>query len=1202
MKKLFTFLVLLMVTLGLNAQDLTIKGHVIRSEDSVNAYNVRVKAMFMSDTSVNGIAYTDSLGNYSITLTPPAGVNSDTIEVTFVDSSGADYESYYPYVLGDTILIADYAVKYCDTKDQDYATLTISGNVVDTNGVPVEDVPVEAAFDNSGGPVKYGSTDKYGNFKLVMKYTPNVDKSLTLKVQDFNGNVQTKNFTIDYNYEPYYITDQDFKIVNSLGLYVAVTGKVYNDNGDPVANAGVEVQYGKYKFMRAYTNTDSDGSYILRLKPPFSGYDTIRIITYDGQGELINTEVFDGSSYLFNDDIDLRDSVVYSAYKVAAQVMTKDSVAAHYLPVAIIGVGYDTTYLRTDNYGEFIGYVFAPYNIRLPIKIDVKDACGNILTDTLSIPQGDLATDYLNLYLVDSACAGVPSPGTITFYGTVKDTAGNPVPDIKLRLVCPMTDGPFGTSPLTITTDSLGNYKATVAVPPISVNYYIGLKDGCGRLYVDTVNFDFSQYTFESNFQIVCTSKVLYTLQGYVRDSSGNPLPGVKIVAQEYVDDQSQESALSKAIELPSDSASISEAGTGYIETVTNDSGYYKIVAPAPSHDTILVIAQDGCQNTQTDTLYFDPDVLTYTKDFVLSCAGEYEPDIKITGMVYDTTGKPLPDVVVGAFAYETGYYRLVSDSLSSNVRPRFFGISDSLGRYKIRMPLLRREDTIYVVTMDSLDSIYVRKIYFDFNQYRFDSVDFALANPPKFTVIRPLVFLGIRHGWKHYRRFRFYAHLVYARHLVPSYYKWIIGTDTVVTDSAYLDYKFDFQNDTCVKVKVRAFVGRLKITSPPVRVCIRNPFRVIKDSVYTDFVISKLTAASFNFIPVVLYPDDYVIESARWDFGDTTSYIPDSATEVVEHHYLYPGRYIVHFTVKFKNSLGQEDSIKWRHPVWAGTDTWYPDSCAATFYPIVDSSNSLSITFKNISYPGDTSKILYYYWDFGDSTNSTLESPTHIFEKSGKYPVSLKILTSSGCYDQFTLNISVGDSIEPLMIYPDTLGNDSTKAIAVKFHNISGRKIDKSGWDFGEAEKKGDTLYITSSDTVIHYYPDTGYYNVTMVDMNTGASITMKIHVVSNDQVIPIEGLLTAPSGVSLAPKVEQVKKLTLYPNPATNYVILQLNKFAKQSQISIINVNGQIVKRIVQLNSNRLRINVKDLSQGTYFIRVNYDGKIGIAKFVKE
>jgi PKD repeat protein len=59
-----------------------------------------------------------------------------------------------------------------------------------------------------------------------------------------------------------------------------------------------------------------------------------------------------------------------------------------------------------------------------------------------------------------------------------------------------------------------------------------------------------------------------------------------------------------------------------------------------------------------------------------------------------------------------------------------------------------------------------------------------------------------------------------------------------------------------------------------------------------------------------------------------------------------------------------------------------------------IKSSLKKSVSGQSIDFSSEWSQgqVSNYYWDFGDWESSTLANPTHVYTKSGKYKVILKL------------------------------------------------------------------------------------------------------------------------------------------------------------------------------------------------------------------
>ncbi len=129
------------------------------------------------------------------------------------------------------------------------------------------------------------------------------------------------------------------------------------------------------------------------------------------------------------------------------------------------------------------------------------------------------------------------------------------------------------------------------------------------------------------------------------------------------------------------------------------------------------------------------------------------------------------------------------------------------------------------------------------------------------------------------------------------------------------------------------------------------------------------------------------------------------------------------------------------------------------------------------------------FLWDFGDgSPQSTAFEPTHTFTTPGVYDVRVTAANSNACFvtnDTFHLLINVDtNAIRPGFTY---VVNDSCGPYQATFTNTSVYGVTPGAssftifhWYFGDG-----TSY-TGNTPPIHNFPDTGYYNVLLVMIDT--------------------------------------------------------------------------------------------------------------------
>jgi hypothetical protein len=91
-------------------------------------------------------------------------------------------------------------------------------------------------------------------------------------------------------------------------------------------------------------------------------------------------------------------------------------------------------------------------------------------------------------------------------------------------------------------------------------------------------------------------------------------------------------------------------------------------------------------------------------------------------------------------------------------------------------------------------------------------------------------------------------------------------------------------------------------------------------------------------------------------------------------------------------------------------------------------------------------------------------------------------------------------------------------------------------------------------------------------------------------------------PGGISCAPETNGISKETklqfsVYPNPTTGYITL--NTLDKILEVEVISFNGQTLKTV---NPTSSKIDVSELNNGVYMLRIRTQDGIGYSKFIKQ
>ena len=229
------------------------------------------------------------------------------------------------------------------------------------------------------------------------------------------------------------------------------------------------------------------------------------------------------------------------------------------------------------------------------------------------------------------------------------------------------------------------------------------------------------------------------------------------------------------------------------------------------------------------------------------------------------------------------------------------------------------------------------------------------------------------------------------------------------------------------------------------------------------DFITNVTTTTCIGE-PVVFTdastPGGGTLTTWNWDFGDGSTQI--TANGIGNHVYNTAGTYPVSLLL-FDNN-GCSGSVI--HNI-----TVLPAPAAAfTGTPLYSCVAPLTVTFTNSS---SSTGAVTYSWNFGDGATSALVSPTHTYNVSGSYNVTL-IITQGACVDTIVKNNYV---VIQNMLADFSVSTDSVcLGQAVTFTDLSTPLSVTRTWDFGD----GTTSTLANPS---HTYAAAGTYTVSLLN-----------------------------------------------------------------------------------------------------------------------
>lgn len=314
-------------------------------------------------------------------------------------------------------------------------------------------------------------------------------------------------------------------------------------------------------------------------------------------------------------------------------------------------------------------------------------------------------------------------------------------------------------------------------------------------------------------------------------------------------------------------------------------------------------------------------------------------------------------------------------------------------------------------------------------------------------------------------------------------------------------------------------------------------------------------------------------------------------------------GIYEINF--QFKDTLGR----------WSVVLT---DTIEKIALPIADFSysamqhcDSAVITFVDNSMDGDE-----YLWDFGDGNTSNLANPTHTYYTPDTYQVSLTVtditigtdstivipvvinslqtsstITETAC-DSYTApdgQIYTTSGIKTAII-PNAVGCDSTITI-----NLTINTVDVSVSQNG--------IILTANATADSYQ---------WLDCNNGNSIisgeTSQSFTATQNGSYAVKVTQNDCTDTSACYAVTTVgilentfsNDIIVYPNPTDGIVKIDLGETLTEFMVSIMDVNGKLVRQSIYKNTKMFELNL-NVQSGIYMLTINWENKKATIRLIK-
>ncbi len=228
---------------------------------------------------------------------------------------------------------------------------------------------------------------------------------------------------------------------------------------------------------------------------------------------------------------------------------------------------------------------------------------------------------------------------------------------------------------------------------------------------------------------------------------------------------------------------------------------------------------------------------------------------------------------------------------------------------------------------------------------------------------------------------------------------------------------------------------------------------------------------------------------------------------------------------------------------------------------------------------------ITAWEWDFGDGTTSTEKNPSHTYENTGNYSVSLTVHAPDSSDTIIKENYITVKNVIANFSADVTTGQ---APLTVSFTDSSLGEIDSWLWKFG------DGLTSTSQNPT-HVYTSGDSFTVSLFVRNSSGSNTMvKSNYIIVDHPTSIDDMAGIPDKFDLLPN---------YPNPFNPQTTIRF-AVPKRSfvKLTIYDINGKQVQNLFSGTKNpgnyAITWNASGFSSGMYFIKMNTDTYSSVRK----